>query len=387
MTIRERIALFPTSVRLLWKDWLLYRNIQDAARTPRNAWTIPREARQRLPLAGRIIRSHIPWRQREQRRRFLDGLSTVLPVVVIWALPIIGYVPMVLAVLMPRQLLSRHFHNEHEQFEYNRLAYRQLHERFATVQRELFRVSEQAKRAVDDWGRKERNRPVKLNGSGDDEDAAGPLLDHLLPLYRSAFASDSSPLSSVDRLPRRYLVQFALAAGVYQTLPPRWSGWLAAWTPSWWLRRRVRHAALAVEDDDQALLLQRGTGFGARHGAVVVGGLTALEVSDACLARGLPVVDVTPEQMRECLSHHLDMMASLEEQIVASLPREQPSGDGSCSARDGKDDEAAASRDHSPLVVNEEALGLFTLHLTILRDYLWRRRSPNESAPASASRP
>ena len=120
MTVRERVLLFPTSVQRLWKDWLLYQNIRDAAATPRNAWTVhPQRLSLQGALASGIVHSHIPWRQREQQRRFREGVATVLPVVVLWMIPVVGYLPMLLAVAAPRQVLSRHFHNEYEQRLYN----------------------------------------------------------------------------------------------------------------------------------------------------------------------------------------------------------------------------------------------------------------------------
>jgi len=109
-TVKERVVQFPQGVKLLHKHWLLYQNIRDAATTPHNAWTTKRGAR-------------IPWRQQYQQRLFLDGISTVLPVVIFWMIPFLGYVPMLLAVAAPRQLLSRHFHNDYEMAEYNKAAY------------------------------------------------------------------------------------------------------------------------------------------------------------------------------------------------------------------------------------------------------------------------
>jgi len=77
--------------------------------------------------------------------------------------------------------------------------------------------------------------------------------------------------------------------------------------------------------------------------------------------RGLPVavldVDtnhdetVTTLQMRECLVNHLNMIALLEKQLAA--------------------DQTATDRDEAALlIVDEEAMGLLTLHLAILRDHL-----------------
>ena len=431
MTVWERIRIFPTSVSRLWKDWLLYQNIRDAAATPRNAWTIPgtttttttknannntvdagqtvvSTAEVPLLVAKQMVHSHIPWRQREQQRRFLDGLSTVLPVVVLWCVPIVGYVPMLLAIAAPRQLLSRHFHNDYEAVQYNRLAYRQRHAHFAAVVRGMCSIRTKKDDVVSD----DETTPAtwietwhKNCGGGAAVDAAGPVLDNLLPFYQAVFARSSSTptgtisngplwLSSVDRFPRNYLVHFALAVGVYETFPSSsWSATLAQWSPSWYLRRRVRHIALTVEDDDHALLLQRETSFGAKRGAAVVAQLTEMEVTDACLVRGLPIIHInigehddddghqyrplTAEQMRKCLSNHLDMLASLEEQIAAQQLQQQAQDDSE-SHRNSDGDNCSPPqqqrRRRRLLSVNEEALGLFTLHLTILRDHLKTRR-------------
>ena len=111
MTFRERVFKFGSGVGLLWNDFQLYRNIRDASTTPRNAWTIENK-RLEIPssvVASQVIRSRIPWRQQEQQRRFIDGLFTVFPVVALWAIPVVGYIPMFVAIATPRQLLSRHF--------------------------------------------------------------------------------------------------------------------------------------------------------------------------------------------------------------------------------------------------------------------------------------
>jgi len=436
MTVWERIKIFPTSVSRLWKDWLLYQNIRDASLTPRNAWTIPGTTKTTIkttknanknnavdegrtvvstaeaPLllvAKQMVHSHIPWRQREQQRRFLDGLSTVLPVVILWCVPIVGYVPMLLAIAAPRQLLSRHFHNDFEAVQYNRLAYRQRHAHFATVVQEMCSIRTKNDDDTDDETTPASWIEMWHKDGAAAVDAAGPVLDNLLPFYQSVFASKSGTsngknsngalwLSSVDRFPRNYLVHFALAVGVYQTFPSSWSATLAQLSPSWWLRRRVRYIALTVEDDDHALLLQRETSFGAKRGAAVVAQLTEMEVTDACLVRGLPIIHtitgehdneddhqhlpLTAEQMRECLSNHLDMIASLEEQIAAQQLQQQHAQDDSERQRNKNSDGSNGSppqqqgrrRRRRLLSVNEEALGLFTLHITILRDHLKTRR-------------
>ena len=201
-------------------------------------------------------------------------------------------------------------------------------------------------------------------------DAAGLVLldNNLLQLYQSAFAT--GPLSSVDQLPRPYLVAFALAAGVYQTFPPDLAVRLAHWSPSAWLRRQVRYTIHTIEDDDNALLLQREASFGepTTHGVgSVVATLSEIELMDGCLMRGLPVGDDdeadAPTMMRECLANHLNMIASLEKQWATTVDHR--------TNMIAKDDGGSRSGTGQPpplhLGVNEEAMGLFSLHLAILR--------------------
>ena len=67
-----------------------------------------------------------------------------------------------------------------------------------------------------------------------------------------------------------------------------------------------------------------------------------MELHDACLARGLPIPDTLDdaETMRICLQNHLSMMKQV-------LPKS----------------------------LDDEDMGLFALHLTLIRDYFKRQQS------------
>jgi hypothetical protein len=123
-------------------------------------------------------------------------------------------------------------------------------------------------------------------------------------------------------------VPFALAVGVYQSMPAQISPCMADFSWEWYLRYRVRDAAVAVCRDDRALLQEQAD-------CSRCATLTDAEVLDACLMRGLPLEDLSADDMRQSLTNHLRMIKSV-----------QPTD-----------------------TVKDESFGLFTLHLTILRDY------------------
>lgn len=71
MRAMERMIYFPQAVKALYKDYGLYRTISDAAQTARNSWN------------GRI-----PRQQAEQQRHFMESISIVGPLVMVWIPPI-----------------------------------------------------------------------------------------------------------------------------------------------------------------------------------------------------------------------------------------------------------------------------------------------------------
>ena len=327
LTIRQRMKHFPSGVRGLYLDCLRYKNIRDASLTPLNAWTIDRQQKRprpdlsesrffKLVLTGQAHPSgtQVPRRQYEQQRRLEVDVSKMLPIVLIWIPPIIGYLAMVLAITAPRQLLSRHFLNQYEIYYYNILEYRQRQQHFDNVQR-LFREQP---------GLADISTMTEPCGEVDE---AGPILDPL-QVYVEAFSSAQAPLSSVDKIPRSYMVQLALALGVHQSLPSWASEPVTRLALSFWLRFRIRQKIQTVRHDDVALLRQGGG----------IDLLTDIELMDACLWRGLPV-DLSAERMRVCLKNHLDMIESV--------------------------------RNRLDIAYDDEGFGLFSVHLTILR-FAWK---------------
>jgi hypothetical protein len=259
MTMKERVVQFPKGVFRLMKDCLLYKLIHDASRSPLNAWTIDRSSyKNNLSRNSYYIYSdgvqpgRIPRRQYEQQRRALVDIEALAPIILLWIPPIIGFLPLILGVTAPRQVLSRQFHNEYEIYHYTEIEYQQRKKEFSGLAEMFWNTTVLGHRASE------------LNIPSDKEDAAGPIID-ALPLY-SAFANDTgasskrqlqqSVLQSVDSIPREYLDKLALAIGVNQNLP----GWLSPvvtkWSPKRWLQYRVRQTAQVVSEDDNRLLLE-----------------------------------------------------------------------------------------------------------------------------------
>jgi hypothetical protein len=310
----------------------------------------------------------VPRRQHEHQRRLVEDLHVVLPLVVAWLPPIVGYLPMALAVLAPRQVLTRPFWNEHEVRRYAAEESVQRHHFYREVS-DLF------------WSATASGGVANgIDGPAFDTlglDAAGPVIDPR-PLFaglegengsRSGGGAPANPyatfLASVDGLPDAYLVPLALATGSFASagstagshedlnrkvgggqtylLPRLLAGWLA---PRRWLRYRVRRMARAVADDD-ALLIEEGA-----H-ANDCQDLTDREVADACLLRGLPISNSSVEEMRQALSNHLAAMALVHHDLRRRKLQAVPSS--SC-----------------PYGYTE-AFGLLSLHLPILRASLcWR---------------
>jgi len=134
-------------------------------------------------------------------------------------------------------------------------------------------------------------------------------------------------------------VTLSLAVGVNQSLPGWLSQLVTTFQPSSWLRDQIDRIARYICHDD-AMLLEEG------HHLNGCSSLTDLEVMDACLKRGLPVVNndnssSSPflNDCRKCLTNHLQMIAAVRE----GEREDSLSGDG---------------------------FRLFTLHLAPLRHHL-----------------
>lgn len=99
MTIVQRFQYFPQAFQNVVRDVRIYFLIQDALSSPRNHWTTK---------AGPPV--WVQWKQQQLRKE----LAWVFPLACACMLPIVGYIPSLLAFAFPRQMLTRHFWNEYE---------------------------------------------------------------------------------------------------------------------------------------------------------------------------------------------------------------------------------------------------------------------------------
>ncbi|GKY94948.1 hypothetical protein MPSEU_000459500 [Mayamaea pseudoterrestris] len=416
MTVIERAKRFPVAVQQLYKEWVLCRSIRDASYTKMNAWTIDHPLRRKrvknevngiangaddnaaadtaavdimllslnasdASLLSSLTKDstqppppgRIPRRQLEQQRRLQQDLSIVSPLVLVWLLPIVGYLPMFLSFMAPRQVLSRHFWNDYEVKLYRNL---ELQQRQLVYQR-VAKLVLQKMTNHDDAAAAEATDAVATTTSSaaagialmevSGQDAAGPLLN-LMPLW-DAF-SDSSrkdapqdshavvrhteprlrapgALSSLDGLSREHLEQLALAIGIHQRLPPTFASLVVKCTMKSLLKRQIRRAAFSIVRDDAMLIheLHEVEQEDNGGGATLLNMLTDDEAGDACLLRGLPV-DISINEMRVCLNNHIQMVQPIHARVM-------------------EQQEEAGDADNSKLA---ESLGLLTVHLPILRD-------------------
>lgn len=332
-TTRELVRNFPKGVKQLYGNILRYKNIHDASRTRLNAWTVRRSplyrgaySRPFIIVNEELRPGRIPRREHEEQRRLKEDLRKVIPVVALWAVPFIGTGLVAIAVLAPRQSLSRQFLNPYQKQLYAAIEYRQCQSHFHTLGGYVFNsVMISAKR---------------INISLLEEDAAGPVLD-LMPFY--AVFADELPeneaknfilpvgkLASLDSYPREHLISLALANGLYQHLPEFLSTLAARLCP--WLRYEIRRIGTDITTDDKLLLEEAYDSNGCYS-------MTDEEVINACLMRGLPVT-VSHDEMRVCLTNHLTMIRALKERVP--------------------------SEEHKP----SQGLKLLTMHLASIRYYL-----------------
>jgi hypothetical protein len=279
----ERIQLFPQNVWQLYHDCWRVKDIYDASHTPRNTWT------NHYKIMGRI-----PRRQQEQVRQVQEDISIVLPLVILWIPPIIGYLPMFLAVATPRQVLSRQFWNLYEREAYAILELQQRQAFYEVVSDHVWTSLLVHHHTVD----------LPLLG----HDAAGPLWK-LQQLFHEFC---HTPLVHCEV--QEHVMHLALATGHGQRFPPPLPQWMVQWwSPKWLLTRQIRLLAHQVWLDDKLLLEE---GYHLQHCQA----LTDDEVREACRLRGLPVL-LDYDEMRRCMTHHLEMVQDLWLSVPSDTPR------------------------------------------------------------------
>eukprot|EP00977_Amphora_coffeiformis_P024119 scaffold15089_cov168-Amphora_coffeaeformis.AAC.11 len=224
-------------------------------------------------------------------------------------------------MLAPRQLLSSQFHNQYEQVHFAHLEYLQRREEFSGLMDAFWKMTSTT------------HKPEVIDGV-QGHDATGPVIDGTQ--FYSIFADHSGVfpvhrLRSVEMMPREYLVRFALSIGIFQSFPRPLNHIVAGILPTSWVRSRVQQVVQDVSRDDELLLQEHFHGDDCTR-------LTDEEVFHACLLRNL-AIDGSVQEMRYCLTNHLKMIEAVK--LNLSLPPGPPS----------------------------EGFGIFTLHLSILRNY------------------
>jgi LETM1-like protein len=292
MTAWERIVHFPAAVKQVVQEAGRYWDIERAAHyTPRNAWH------------GRL-----PRRQFMQQQQLLSDLSVITPTIIVWALPVVGTLPMILAVAAPRQVLSRQFHNAYEQQMYRLQLQGQCAEYRAKIP-QLFHELVANQKLSTEPGFRDDNQTM----------AAEKIL---------------SSIGSLSQLPRDYLVTLSLAVGIHQRLPRTMAHLTTYISPSVYLQFRLRILARRLAQDDR-LLIEEG------HHESQCQFLTDDEVQEAwygqiatsfnfklrtltrfvcinSLARGLPIESL---EMRRGLSRYLQLMHETRNKAAGRIPR------------------------------------------------------------------
>jgi LETM1-like protein len=332
----------------------------------------------------------VPWRQQQEKYKFLQSLQTVAPTVFLCLLPIVGYVPMILAVLLPRQLLSSHFYTNTEILHYNTLQHKEQQSYFHSVMTYVLQQHPSLS-----------NIPNKTTDDNDRSQTIKTILDWydilMVPTSENPSHNDSkSPrfsLSVLDSYSRTALIQLSLATGIYPTLSS--SSAVARnnvryystvyMTPTWILRHHIRSKLQRIVQENQLLLceevlvllqLQNQT----KSSTVTttsstlceyINQFTDVEFSDACLLRGIPLsshhegtnnnndtsssTDRSRYVLCQSLTDHIKTFASL----LCWTAQQQ--------RRDPNSTRKSSSATISPQ--DMERIGLFLLYLPMLLDY------------------
>ena len=293
----DQIKMFPVGVKRLVRDIQTYFFINDAASTQNNCW-----------------KSTVPRRQQAFQRKLIKELQSVaVPVVGYVAIPIAGNAFVLLAIAFPKIFLSWHF-----------LTASQIRS-FASDEH-WFRIKYHHELADCIWGTvgactgqghgfggsivdaKSMRKHVVVT----EEDAAGPVIKDISPLWN--LFGPGSGLDNVQALPQQHVLTLARSSDLLRP-PFDVSSFLLNFIPKSWTASQVERIANAIIKDDRLLMMEG-------HHANKCESLTAEEVIDACLLRGLPSkMALNMQQMRRCLTNHLLMTSQIPESADAAQQR------------------------------------------------------------------
>lgn len=285
----DQIKMFPVGVKRLISDIQTYFFINDAAATKTNCWN-----------------STVPRRQQAFQRKLIKELQSVaVPVVGYVAIPIAGNAFVLLAIVFPKVFLSWHFltlsqvrsfaSDEH----WFRIKYH--HELADCIWSTLGACTGQGhgfgESIVDAKSMRKHIEVIE-------EDAAGPVIEDITPLWK--LFGPGGGLETMETLPQQHVLTLARSSDLLRP-PFDVSSFLLNFIPKSWTARQVDRIAKAIVKDDRLLMLEG-------HHANGCESLTAEEVIDACLLRGLPSkMALDLKEMRRCLTNHLSMTSQIPE--------------------------------------------------------------------------
>ena len=310
----------------------------------------------------------MPWRQRQQQQQTIEDLSRLTPLILLWIPPILGFIPTILAIAAP-QTFTRHFHNRYEVLQYSLIEEQQRRNEFTAVLGEGFGAN--SKELLERISHFFVSTP---RGGENRTDQLAIAINDPIGLYETLFEFSSvfhrgrlAVCSSLDELPARYLQRLSVAMGTQSIGIPSVNQMMASVTPAPILRSQIRKGLFNLVESD-ALLLVEG------HDQSKCESLTDQEVFDACLERNFPIaltgdIGKGPEvvnynAMRRDLTDHMQYMASVHQHVLDKMlmrRNEQPSKE--------RQDIHALSE------TSKERLGMFTVHIGILREHFKRQRN------------
>jgi len=295
----EQFKMFPVGVKRLWSDIQTYIHIQDAASTATNCWA-------NIPGNNYYDKRHhwVPRRQQAFQRKLIKELQSVaVPVVGYVAIPVAGNAFILLAIAFPKVFLSWHFLTPSQSRSFasdeHWFRIRYHHELidciWGTIAACTGRGHGFGGSIVDAKSMRKQLEIVE-------EDAAGPVIKDITPLWN--MFGPGSGLDNVQALPQQHVLTLARSSDLLRP-PFDVSSFLLNFIPKSWTARQVERIANAIVKDDRLLLLEG-------HHANGCESLTAEEVIDACLLRGLPSkMALNTQDMRRCLSNHLSMTSQI----------------------------------------------------------------------------
>jgi len=300
----EMFRSFPDGAKQLYYDCLTYQYINDASKNKHSSWQNIKTIQDKDKATKRWTKlphlhvndhsiGYIPRRQKEQQRRLIKDLLSCAPVVTLWGIiPVFGNAFVVLGIIFPRLLLSRHFYNEEKMLLFLELEYIQKlvhYEKLASI---IF--------TSNNFDLKSHAKSINSMG-----DAAGLLLTEGDDLFKIIDYKQGDNSISLNTLSREHLLQLSLATGIFK-FTNHLNAFMVKILPLQLVKYFLKKNAKEIINDD-AHLIREQLGMFACHM------LTDEEVLVACAMRGLPTTrNISIQQMRECLSNYLKLMEDLD---------------------------------------------------------------------------